>query len=105
MEERAKLFSAAAEREEQKEKFCKGHVKGLAARILNKSRGVHTIDNVWLGEGQARYLPCEVEAVKKETERFFHEWMRSKAEEWGMQRSGLGWSFQRGQNTMIELNA
>ena len=60
VEERAKLFSAAAEQEKQKEKFCKGHVKGLAARILNKSRGVHTIDNVWLGEGQARYLTCEV---------------------------------------------
>ena len=59
-------------------------MKGIAARIMYKSKGVHTIDNVWLKDADGEYrLSQDPGEVVAETEEFFFEWMRSRAKEWG----------------------
>ena len=81
--ERAKLMEFKLEREEWQANFEEGYTKDLVAKVLNKSKGGHIIDNVILDTGDGLRLSCAAWEVREETERFFYEWMRSRAREWG----------------------
>lgn len=86
--ERAKPTEFKLEREEWQASFEEGYTKDLVAKVLNKSRGGHIIDNVILDTGDGLRLSCAAWVVREETERFFYEWMRSRAREWGTDEEG-----------------
>ena len=47
-EARLQMFDSRKKQDEQRQRFKKGLVKGIAAKVMRQSTGVHSIDNVWL---------------------------------------------------------
>ena len=83
-EARLQMFDSKAKQDEQRQRFKKGLVKGIAAKVMRQSTGVHSIDNVWLKDkGADMRLSTDPQEIRKETESFFYKWMESRAEAWG----------------------
>ena len=80
---RERMFERGEDDRKNQADFENGKMKNLVNKIVNKAKGVHTVDNVWLQHGSGLRLSCDMREVTKETERFFYEWMRSKAPAWG----------------------
>jgi hypothetical protein len=80
---RTALFEAGTERKSWNDDFIAGRLKGLVDKIIRKGNGVHSISKVWLQGQNGAYLSSDLQAVKQETERFFEDWMKSRAAPWG----------------------
>ena len=83
-EARLQMFDSQTKQDEQRKQFKKGLVKGIAAKVMRQSTGAHSIDNVWLKEkGTDIRLSTKPQEIRKETEAFFYNWMKSRAPPWG----------------------
>ena len=103
---RIKLFESKEESTCIQDKYVQGVVKGIAARIMYKSKGVHTIDNVWLKDADGEYrLSQDPGEVVAETEEFFFEWMRSRAKEWGTKEERRRFQFPERPKTHSDIPA